>query len=72
MELTNDEKQTIVNSHLKNCSANLYNLQVTLIAENAVDPVNQQNIDLINSQIAKENSKFNALFSELEKLNNNG
>lgn len=72
MELTNDEKQAIVNSHLKTCSSNIYNLSVSLITENAVEPVNQENIDLINSKIEIENSKMNALLSELEKLQNNG
>jgi hypothetical protein len=68
MELTNEEKQNIVNQHIRAVLTNVYNLQVSLIAEQAVDPINQSTVDSLSSQIAKELLKHNALLSELESI----
>lgn len=72
MELTNEEKFSIVTSHLKNCMSNIYNLQITLLEETSVDEVNQDNVDAINKKIASELSKREALLAEIESLNING
>jgi hypothetical protein len=68
MELTNEEKQNIVNQHIRAVLTNVYNLQVSLIAEQAVDPINQSTVDSLSSQIAKELLKHQALLSELESI----
>jgi hemolysin-activating ACP:hemolysin acyltransferase len=68
MELTNEEKQNIVNQHIRAVLTNVYNLQVSLIAEEAVEPINQSTVDSLSSQIAKELLKHQALLSELESI----
>jgi hypothetical protein len=68
MELSNEEKQNIVNQHIKSVLTNVYNLQVSLIAEQAVEPVNQSAIDSLSNQIAKELVKHEALVSEFESI----
>jgi hypothetical protein len=68
MELTNEEKVSIVTQHIKSVASNVYNLQVSLISENAVDPINQDTIQSLNSQMSVETSKMEALESELTRL----
>jgi hypothetical protein len=68
MELSNEEKQNIVNQHIKAVLTNVYNLQVSLIAEQAVEPVNQSAIDALSDQIAKELVRHEALVSEFESI----
>jgi hypothetical protein len=68
MELSNEEKQNIVNQHIKAVLTNVYNLQVSLIAEQAVEPVNQPAIDSLSDQIAKELVRHEALVSEFESI----
>jgi len=68
MELTKEEKISIVTQHIKTIALNIYNLQLTLIAENAISPVNQANINSINTQLSTENSKIQALELELDSL----
>jgi hypothetical protein len=68
MELTNDEKISILNQHIKNIVINKYNLQVAIIAEEASNPADQGKIDVLNAKIASEQAKYDALLVELETL----
>lgn len=68
MELTNEEKISIVTQHVKSIASNIYNLQISLIAENATDPINQNNVQSLNSQMSIETAKMNALEAELAIL----
>ena len=68
MELTNEEKISIVTQHIKSVASNIYNLQVSLISENAVDPINQDTVQSLNAQMSAETSKIEALESELTRL----
>jgi hypothetical protein len=68
MELSNEEKQNIVNQHIKSVLTNVYNLQVSLIAEEAVEPVNQSAVDALSEQISKELVRHEALMSEFESI----
>jgi len=68
MELTNEEKISIVMQHVKSIASNIYNLQISLIAENATDPINQDNVQSLNSQMSVETSKMEALETELSTL----
>lgn len=68
MELTNEEKRSIVMQHIKSVAFNIYNLQVSVISEQGIIPNNTENIDSLNSQISVENSKMQALEAELERL----
>ena len=68
MELTNEEKISIVTQHIKSVASNIYNLQVSLISENAVDPINQDTTQSLNAQMSVETSKMEALETELTNL----
>ena len=65
--LSNEEKISIIDQHIKNLEYNKYNLEVSLVEENAVANPEATNISSLNSQIAVLNSKISAL--QAEKLN---
>lgn len=67
--LSDQEKFSIVNQHIKNCITNIYNLQMSLIAEMALSEPNQTLIDNLNNQIQQESLKQTALEGELSSLN---
>jgi hypothetical protein len=63
-----DEKINIVKQFIKNLSYSRYNLEVSLIAENAVIPQNDNNMKSLNSQIKDIDLKIKALEEELSEL----
>ncbi len=67
-ELTNEEKSAIVSQHIKNLEYNIYNLQVSLVEENAVSAPDANKVSSLNSQIAEANTKKTALLAELSDL----
>jgi hypothetical protein len=67
-ELTNEEKSAIVSQHIKNLEYGIYNLQVSLIEENAVATPNSEKVSSLNSQISEANAKKTALLAELSDL----
>lgn len=68
MELTNEEKQNIINQHIRNVNVNVYNLQITLMAEEAVESPNQETVSALNEKIQQELRKNQVLLAELESL----
>jgi hypothetical protein len=68
IELTNDEKLTIAEQHLKNILFNEYNAQLSLIEAQAVDTPNQSNIDSINAQLSDITSQKDKLQREINSL----
>lgn len=71
IELSDQEKYVIVNQHIKNCVTNIYNLQVSLISEQALDTPNEILLSNITEQINNEVKKQTALELELASLNIN-
>ena len=66
--LTNEEKSGIVSQHIKNVEYSLYNLNLSLIEENAVSSPDADKISSLNDQIADLNAQKTALQSELSAL----
>lgn len=66
--LSNEEKISIINQHKKNVEYSRYNLQVSLIEENAVSNPDQDTIDSLNDKIAELDSKISALDAEISSL----
>ena len=66
--LTLDEKQNIARQFIKNLAYSRYNVQVSLIAENAVVPPNQSNIDSFTKQLADIDAKIAAVEAELATM----
>lgn len=68
VELTAEEKIGIINSHLKNAAYNKYNLELSLIQENAKTIKNESVISKINEDINEAEIQINALNDELAKV----
>ena len=68
MELTNDEKINIINSHIKNLVYNKYNVELSLIEENSKPSPDEKNVNTLNEQISQFNLQFIALQAEATKL----
>lgn len=66
LTLSNDEKKDIVKSQLKNLQHQKYNLELSILQEQALDRLDT--VDLINSQIDELNIKQNVLVQELNNL----
>lgn len=66
--LTNEEKATIVNSHIKNLEYNKYNLEISVIEENSKTEPSNETLQSLNAQILEIDGQLNALQSELDTL----
>jgi hypothetical protein len=66
--LTNEEKSAIVTQHMKNIEYSIYNLEVSIIEEEAVQTPDSEKISNLNSEITELNAKKAALTVELASL----
>jgi hypothetical protein len=66
--LTNEEKAAIVTQHMKNIEYSIYNLEVSVIEEEAVQSPDAEKISALNSDITELNAKKAALTTELALL----
>ena len=69
MELTDYEKANIINRHIKECVIGIFDINLELIAENAVEAPNQTTLDNLNNELERQNARKTALLAEYEKLN---
>lgn len=67
-ELTNEEKQGIVEQHLKNISFSEYNLALSLTAEQALQNPSSTNLLSLNKQQEDLEAQKVALLAELNSL----
>lgn len=70
MELNQSEKIEIINVHLKSVVENIFNINMLIIQESAVDPINQESLGALEKQLENLFSKQQALKDELEKVEN--
>jgi len=68
-ELTNDEKISIINQHLKNLEYSKYNLKISLLEMGSGSVTNPGNIKDVEAQIDSINDKQKALNQEIDILN---
>lgn len=68
IELSNEEKISIVNQHKRAIEYSKYNLTISLIEENAVLNKDQDTIDSLTAKLADHNSKLSALDAEIDSL----
>jgi hypothetical protein len=66
--ITNEEKMGIINQHMRNVQVNKYNLELTLLEENALTSPNTETVTSITAQIAEANKKIAVLETELESV----
>lgn len=67
-ELTNAEKQGIVEQHIKNLEYSLYNLEMSLLAENAVASPDADSVSKLTASISNAEAKKTALLAELDSI----
>lgn len=70
MELNQAEKIEIINVHLKSVVENIFNINMLIIQESAVDPINQESLSALEKQLENLFLKQQALKDELEKVEN--
>ena len=66
--LSNEEKAGIINQHLKNLHYNKFNLEISVVEENAKVTPETAALANFNTQIADFDSRIEALDAELDKL----
>lgn len=70
LSLNNEEKKQLVRSHIKNLQFTKYNLELNIIAEQAIDVPNESSIIGYQMQIEDLIDKEAALQNELLLLDN--
>jgi len=68
IELTNEEKLSIVNQHLKSVDYTIYGLQLDLIEAQATETPDATQISSINGRITVANARREALVEERDSL----
>jgi hypothetical protein len=66
--LTNEEKATIINQHIKNLEYSKFNAQISIVEENAKSEPEAEVLTSLNDQLADYTSRITALKAELDKL----
>ena len=66
--LSNEEKTGIINQHLKNLHYNKFNIEMSIIEENAKTTPETEALANLNTQLADLDSRIEALDAELDKL----
>ena len=66
--LTNEEKSAIVNQHIKNVEYSIYNIELSVVAENAVSSPDADKITSLNNQLSDLTAQKTALEAELSAL----
>ncbi len=66
--LTNEDKLSIVNQHIKSIDFQIYNLELDLLEANAETTPNAENISSLNGRATSLNAKRVVLATEAEEL----
>lgn len=67
-QLTNEEKIGIINSHLKNLEYNKFNIDMSIVEENAKSTPDSSTLSSLNSQLSEINVQIAALEAESAAL----
>jgi hypothetical protein len=66
--LTNEDKIGLISQHKRNIEMNKYNLELTLIEENALSTPNAETVANITAQVNEAAAKIAALDAELASI----
>jgi hypothetical protein len=69
IELSKEEKISIINQHIKTLKYNKYDYQISIKEEESVETPATSRIDSLNSKIAEVDAKVVALSAEIVLLN---
>jgi hypothetical protein len=64
-QLTNEEKATVITTHLRNLSYTKYNTDLSIIEEESLSTPSAESLSQLNAQLASINTKIAALEAEL-------
>lgn len=64
-QLTNEEKATVITTHLRNLSYSKYNTELSIIEEESLESPSAESLAQLNSQLASISTKMAALEEEL-------
>jgi len=68
IELTNEEKLSIVNQHIKSVDYNIYGLQLDLLEAQALPELDSVQITSLTNRIAAQNARKSVLVEERDSL----
>jgi chromosome segregation ATPase len=66
--LSNEEKTGIINQHLRNLHYSKFNIEISLVQENARVQKETETIASLNAELADVETRITALEAELDKL----
>jgi|LauGreDrversion4_2_1035121.scaffolds.fasta_scaffold105133_3 chromosome segregation ATPase len=66
--LSNEEKTGIINQHLRNLHYSKFNIEISLVQENARVQKETETIASLNAELADVDTRITALEAELDKL----
>jgi hypothetical protein len=66
--LSNEEKTAIINQHLKSLHHNKFNIEISIVEENARVEPETEFLTSLNLQLTDINSRISAVEAELDKL----
>lgn len=68
IEMSNEDKLSVIASHIKNIQFNKYNAELSLIEEQAVTPQDAEAIAAANAAVSKATAQIAALQAEYDAL----
>jgi hypothetical protein len=69
IELSKEEKISIINQHIKTLKYNKYDYQISIKEEEAVETPSTSRVDSLNAKISEVDAKVTALSAEIVLLN---
>lgn len=66
--LTNEEKNNIIITHLRTLAFQKYNLEVSILEEQALETPNEETVDSLNAQLQTIQKKIDVLEAESNSL----
>jgi hypothetical protein len=67
-ELSNEEKSSVITTHLRNLSYSKYNTEISIVEEESLAKPSQENLTQLNAQLTAIQTKISALVAELDLL----
>lgn len=67
-DLSNEEKSSVLVTHLRNLSYSKYNTEVSIVEEESLARPSQETITQLNAQLTAIQTKIAALVAELDLL----
>ena len=67
-DLSNEEKSSVLVTHLRNLSYSKYNTEVSIVEEESLAKPSQETVTQLNAQLTAIQTKIAALVAELDLL----